>query len=202
MSRKTLLLILFLALIVGSLTFVLVIRPRLSSPKIESEVKSETTVNLTEWVDPAGFKFSYPAGLVLDPHQEDQENYAHLELVSSKNSGRLIIWSQATEDSDLEEWVASQPEDIQILDTELAGLPAKKMAFAEPQKLVVAAIDVDALVLIEMYPESAAAYWQKVYDQIFASFEFIPLEGEAVESAPVAPPAGGQVIEEAEEVIE
>lgn len=213
MSRKTLLLVLFLALIVGGFTFFLVIRPRLSSPKKESEVKSETTVDLTEWVDPSGFKFSYPKDLALDPHREDQENYAHLELVSTENSGlsageagRLIIWVQKTEDSDLEGWVADQPQNIQVLDTELGGLPAKKMAFSAPQKLVTAAVDVDALVLIEMYPGSAAAYWQKVYDQVIASFEFVAIEGDKVETAPAqtvpAAPAGRQVIEEAEEVIE
>lgn len=216
MSRKTLLLVLFLALIVGGFTFFLVIRPRLSSPKKEPEVKSETPVALTEWVDPAGFKFSYPKDLALDPHREDQENYAHLELVSTENSGlpvgeagRLIIWVQDTEDSDLEKWVANQPQDIQVFETELGGLPAKKMAFSVPQKLVIAAIDVDALVLIEMYPESAVAYWQKVYDQIIASFEFVAIEGDKAETAPAktAPAkspvgSGGQVIEEAEEVIE
>lgn len=210
MSKKTLFLILGLALIIGGLAFVFVFQSRLLNPGREAEVESEETVNLTEWVDPAGFKFSYPEDLILDTHQEDKENYAHLELVSNEYSGRIIIWVQPTDYADIDQWAAEQAEAAQVLETELGGFLAKKAAFSDPQKLVTAAIDIDALVLIEMEPDSEN-YFQKAYDQIIASFEFIPLEDETVESVPVLPPAGGggpglpagsQVIEEAEEVIE
>jgi len=166
-----------------------------TGPTVESEVK------LTTWEDPAGFSFSYPENIAIDPHEEDKENYAHLELTSPSDSeGKIIIWVKETDYTDIEDWVEEASRDVQVLDTELDGEPAKKIAYSDPQKLVTAAIDIDALVLIEMTPDDQD-YWQAVYDQILKSFTFIPLEGEAT-TAPAPAESSGGIIEEPEEVIE
>lgn len=166
-----------------------------TGPTVESEVK------LTTWEDPAGFSFSYPDNIAIDPHEEDKENYAHLELTSPSDSeGKIIIWVKETDYTDIEDWVEEASRDVQVLDTELDGEPAKKIAYSDPQKLVTAAIDIDALVLIEMTPDDQD-YWQAVYDQILKSFTFIPLEGE-VTTAPAPVESSGGIIEELEEVIE
>lgn len=166
-----------------------------TGPTVESEVK------LTTWEDPAGFSFSYPENIAIDPHEEDEENYAHLELISPSDSeGKIIIWVKETDYTDIEDWVEEASRDVQVLDTELDGEPAKKIAYSDPQKLVTAAIDIDALVLIEMTPDDQD-YWQAVYDQILKSFTFIPLEGEAT-TAPAPAESSGGIIEEPEEVIE
>lgn len=166
-----------------------------AGPTVESEVK------LTTWEDPAGFSFSYPENIAIDPHEEDKENYAHLELTSPSDSeGKIIIWVRETDYTDIEDWVEEASRDVQVLDTELDGEPAKKIAYSDPQKLVTAAIDIDALVLIEMTPDDQG-YWQAVYDQVLKSFTFIPLEGEAT-TAPAPAESSGGIIEESEEVIE
>lgn len=161
-------------------------------------------VKLVTWEDPAGFSFDYPENIGIDPHEEDEENYAHLELTSPDHPGGIIIWVKETIYNNIKDWVEKEAtEGSQILDSELGGQPAKKIASSEPRKLVTATIDVDALVLIEMIPDGEG-YWQEVYDQVIGSFAFIPLgDEEAVAPGPWEGAGGaGGIIEEAEEVIE
>src|SRR3990167_11111285 len=47
---------------------------------------------LATWTDQSEFSFQYPKSLKLNPHDEDTENYAHVELTSSTYPGNLIIW--------------------------------------------------------------------------------------------------------------
>jgi hypothetical protein len=107
----------------------------------------------------------------------------------------------------VEEWAsfdfAQDKSSGQVFDSELGGKLAKKIAYMSPKKLVVAAIDVDVLVLIEVMPEDN--WWEDVYNQILLSFEFTPLAGEPTSAAPgpwEGTGGGGGVIEEEEEVVE
>ena len=208
MNKKTGIFIAVLSLLVGVLTFVFFIQPKLINHKKEPVVKSEKTVDLISWEDPAGFQFSYPENLKIDSHEEDEENYAHLELTSLEHSGRILIWVKETTYTDLEDWLEKEVGiDTQVLDSELAGRPAKKIAYSQPQRLTTVIIDVDALILVEMEPDPEGRF-QKVYDQILQSFELIPLEGEppfaeaSEGQVEFGPAGGGQIIEEPEEVIE
>jgi len=159
---------------------------------------------LLTWEDPAGFKFSYPNEIKINPHEEDTANYAHLELTSTNHSGGILIWMKDTNYKDLEDWTKKEATgDAQIFDSELGGKPAKKVAYVSPKKLVVATIDVDVLVLVEVSLDEEG-YWQGVSDQILSSFEFIPLAGEekAAPGAWEGTGGGGGVIEEEEEIVE
>ena len=159
---------------------------------------------LLTWEDPAGFKFSYPDGIKINPHEEDTANYAHLELTSTGHSGGILIWMKDTNYKDLEDWTKKEATGgAQVFDSELGGKPAKKVAYVSPQKLVVATIDVDVLVLVEVSLDEEG-YWQGVYEEILSSFEFIPLGGEArpTSTAPGPGQGGGGVIEEEEEIVE
>ena len=160
---------------------------------------------LLTWEDPAGFKFSYSDGIKINPHEEDTANYAHLELTSTGHLGGILIWMKDTNYKDLEDWTKKDPSASsgQVFDSELGGKPAKKVAYMSPQKLVVATIDVDVLVLVEVSLDEEG-YWQGVNDQILSSLEFIPLGGEAEPSstAPGSGQGGGGVIEEEEEIVE
>ena len=49
---------------------------------------------LVVWDDPAGFTFEYPQDLKVDKHDEDKENYAHVELTSPGRQGRVIVWAK------------------------------------------------------------------------------------------------------------
>jgi hypothetical protein len=156
------------------------------------------------WEDQAGFSFLYPEEIEIDPHEEDTENYAHLELTSVEHPGRILIWVKETGYQDVDSWVDEEASSGgQILDTQLGEESAKKIAYSDPEKLVVAAIDVDALVLLEMEPKEEE-FWPEIFNQILESFAFIPIEGEEV-AEPAddgGVPAGSGVIWEAEEVIE
>jgi hypothetical protein len=156
------------------------------------------------WEDQAGFSFLYPEEIEIDPHEEDAESYAHLELTSADHPGRILIWVKETDYQDIGSWADEEASPGgQILDTQLGEESAKKIAYSDPEKLVVAAIDVDALVLLEMEP-GEEGYWQEIFDQILESFAFIPIEGEEVAEPAEdgGASAGSGVIWEVEEVIE
>ena len=173
----------------------------LVSPLGEQEEKED--FSLVDWEDPAGFKFAYPDVLEIDPHEEDEENYAHLELTSQDHSGSILIWMKDTDYEDLDEWLAGEQIETLAFDSELGGESAKKITYNEPRKLITAVIDVDVLVLIEVMPEDN--WWEEVANQILDSFEFIPL---AIEQDQTPQPAannsytGSGIIEEAEEILE
>ena len=205
MNKKTLIIaILIIAFILaGVIVWQLKKNSSLINPTTGPSVESSSAVKLTLWEDAAGFSFSYPEDIRIDHHEEDEENYAHLELTTPLHEGKIIILVKETEYVDIETWSEETNIEAQVLDTELGAKPAKKMAYTDPQKIVTAAVDVDALVLIEMIPDKEG-YWSKVYDQILKSFTFIPLEGEAssAETSEGQGGAGANIIEEAEEVIE
>lgn len=188
-------------LTVGVVAIVRLKKQSILSPLGETPTQK---AQLSSWEDPAGFKFSYPAEVKIDPHEEDTLNYAHLELTTTNHSGGILIWMKDTNYKDLEDWTKKEATGgAQVFDSELGGKPAKKIAYMSPKKLVVATIDVDVLVLVEVSLDEEG-YWQGVSDQILSSFEFIPLEGEArpTSTAPGSRQGGGGVIEEEEEIVE
>lgn len=201
-KKNRLLVVIIIIVFVSGLGLIIYKVKQSTSPLVGPIVKENEAPKLITWEDPAGFSFSYPQKIEIDPHEEDKENYAHLELTSLGHSGKIMIWVKETDYLEIEDWAEEEVIDgVQVFDTELGGEPAKKIAYTEPEKLVVAAIDVDALVLIEMFPDEES-YWQKIYNQILDSFTFIPLEGE---EAPAPATTGGGdegIIWEAEEVIE
>lgn len=191
-------------LVIAGAVFIFQLKKAPSVISPVGELEKEPEVKLATWEDPAGFSFSYPQDLEIDSHEEDRQNYAHLELTSADREGKILIWVKDTNYSTIDAWVKGEAgEKEQIFDTELSGEPAKKVAYSEPGKLVTATIDVDALVLVEMFPDEEG-YWQGVYDQVLTSFTFVPLEGEeAVAPAPwEGPGEAGGIIEEPEEMIE
>lgn len=209
MNKKTLsvLLVVFIALLIGG-TIIYFKTKKKSTPLSPTYTIKETgkEVKLLQWEDPAGFKFSYPESIEIDSHEEDSENYAHLELTSPDREGKIIILMSDTNYSDIESWAKKESGEGQVIDTELAGSPAKKVAFTHPERILVAAIDIDVLIAIEMTPDEKN-FWQGIFNKILASFELIPLEGETTpiprsDGGGVSSGGGGQIIEEAEEVIE
>ena len=176
-----------------------------NSSLINPLIQNEEGANLKTWEDPAGFQFSYPEGITIDNHEEDEENYAHLELTEKNHPGKILIWMKDKVEKNLEVWAANQTGNPQVFDSELAGQPAKKLAFSLPQKLVTAAFDQEVIILVEVFPEDE--WWQETYQQVIDSFELIPLAGED-KSKVNAPGAwqgsggGAGIIDEGEEIVE
>ena len=216
MNKKTLIIaavILLSLIILGIVIFLIIgkkektaVEPVFKTETEEIEEAPKETKTLI-WTDPAGFKFSYPKEIKIDPHQEDSQNYAHLELTSVGKDGKILIYLKETKYSNLADWVKREASGSSVLDTQIGGKAAKKAAYLAPEKLIAAAIDVDALLTIEMTPDKGG-YWQQVYNGIVSSFEFTPLAGDksgstsnSSGSQPVGNNSSG-VIQEAEEVIE
>jgi hypothetical protein len=191
-------LVILLLVLAGVIVFVSF---KKTGPLVSPVTQEEEEVKLLTWEDQAGFSFLYPEDVEIDPHPEDKVNYAHLELTSPDYSGRIFIFVKETDFAQIDDWVEKEASlGAQVLDTNLGGEPAKKVAYTDPEKMVVSAIDVDALVLLELEPDSGG-FWQGVFDQILSSWAFIPIEGEEVAPVGGEAPSDG-IIWETEETIE
>ena len=207
MSKKNwLILSLALAIVfIGGGAF-LFFNPLEKDSSLLNPLSQSEEVKLKTWEDPAGFKFSYPEGIEIDNHEEDEENYAYLELTDKNHPGKILVWMKDKVEKNLDDWIESNlPTGGQIFDSELAGQPAKKVTFASPKKMVTAAFDEEVIILVEVFPENE--WWLEVYQQVLSSFELIPLAGEdkSVLNAPGAwqgSGGGSGIIDEGEEIIE
>jgi hypothetical protein len=155
-------------------------RQRLFFPK---KVQNQTEVSvsptpkeeLVTWDDPAGFSFQYPKGLTVDKHDEDQENYAHVELTSPTHKGRVIVWGKDTTATTIAQWLKNEKslKDAVSVDTTLGGNEAKKVMVKVPiKKQITATLDEDILVMVETELVEEE-FWQSVNDTIVGNFSFI-----------------------------
>lgn len=168
------------------------------SPAVELEKPEEILAPLVTWEDPAGFSFDYPGDLQTDSHEEDKENYAHLELTDENHSGGIIIWMKDSNYKKVEDWVDSEDRVLtsQVFDIALGGHDAKKLVLAN-EGILTAALDQEVIALVEMLPGDVQ-FWQPIYDQVIKSFQFIPLPTKIPQ-----PQTGGTTeIWEEEEVVE
>ncbi|MBL7159808.1 hypothetical protein ISS85_04985 [Candidatus Microgenomates bacterium] len=207
-----------IAVVVGILVFgliILVVRSKrgdgVKSPLGDIQnAQDELEGELILWDDEAGFTFEYPEDLYVDDHPEDMENYAHLEITSTKElDGKILILVNDATTETIDDWLEESEEATQAstIDTTLAETDAKKLLFKDPKKVLTAVIDpYEALFLIELEP-GEGKYWTKVYDQILESFAFKPLTEEEEEilgesGGDGGGGGGGNVVYEEEEVIE
>ncbi len=148
-----------------------------SKIKVVSPVSQQASVSispiqeeLTTWEDPSEFSFSYPKVLKLNPHDEDQKNYAHLELTSETHTGRIILWVKDTNETSIDSW-AKKNDAEGALDTTLGEEKAKKVLLTDPsQKIITSALHNGYLYQVE--GETGDDYWKKVYEDILTSYKF------------------------------
>lgn len=193
----------------GLLTGIFLWKTKYSRPVVSpitslSNTDSTPTSALTTWEDPAGFTFSYPEGLTVDPHPEDQENYAHVEFTSPSHPGRVIVWAKdlPAGNQRLEAWIKENKlyAGATLIDSTFVGQPAKKILLATtPQQRHVVAY-VDGLLFIVEVSLDDSAFWSGVADQIVDTFAIVPLQEEA-ESVGAAP-ASDFIEADEEEIIE
>jgi hypothetical protein len=133
-------------------------------------------VDMTTWNDPAGFSFQYPKELSVNTHQDDNNNYAHVELTNSAHPGSVIVWASdlTAGVTTLDSWVKKLYSASTSIDTTLGGEPAKKILVASPSaKLIVGTIS-DSLLFYVDGTLTDKAYWQSVEDTVAKSFAFTP----------------------------
>lgn len=174
------------------------------SPKGEDTAAKPTpTPTLVTWDDPAGFSAQYPDGLTVNKHDEDKDNYAHVEFTNAAHPGGLIIWVK-----DLPKGITttaswgkkmSASSSAILFDTTIGGQPAQKVLNSSPNKTVAVGAVYDGVLWTVETNLADASYWQSVHDTIVGSFTFKPVSTPAAAAA--APDASDQPVDE-EEVIQ
>jgi hypothetical protein len=132
------------------------------------------SVDLTTWADDAGFSFQYPKDLNVNKHEEDNDNYAHVELTNKDHQGNIIVWVKdlPVGVTTLDSLVKKIYPTATFIDTTLGGEPAKKILVSKPVKtLTVGTISENLLFMVEG-TLTDSVYWQKIHDTITNSFAF------------------------------
>ncbi|MEK7544465.1 MAG: hypothetical protein AAB557_06430 [Patescibacteria group bacterium] len=165
-----------------------------------------TPAQLLAWNDPNGFSFQYPEGLVVNKHDEDKENYSHVEFTSPDHPGRLIVWGKdpGRGVTDAASWVSQEKRFIgaSLLDTTLGGQQAKKVMVDGVTRVLVVGALYDGIVWSVEAALEDADFWTGVHTTIINSFAFIPVKepGSSATSEPA--PAVDDVVVDEEEVVE
>ncbi len=165
-----------------------------------------TPAPLLTWADPNGFTFQYPEGLAVNKHDEDKENYAHLEFTHPEHPGKLIVWGKdpARGVTDAASWVKNEKRftGASALDTELGGQAGKKVMVEGVTRMLVVGTLYDSIVWSVEATLDDAQFWTGVHTTIADSFKFVSVKepGSAASSEPAAAPDDVAVDEE--EVVE
>jgi len=155
------------------------------------------------WDDPAGFSFKYPKGIVIDKHDEDKENYAHIEMTKSDTPGTIMIWAKDTNAASLDAWIKSDKtlKQASSIDTTLGGLEGKKIMLKEPQEKLITGTITDAILFTVEAEPKESDFWKSTYTTIVESFTFGSDTKKSSEGAATSEDSGGGFADE-EEVLE
>jgi hypothetical protein len=166
-----------------------------SPQSADASVSPTAAPKMLTWSDPAGFTFTYPDTVSLNKHDEDQVNYAHVELTNTGHPGNIIVWvkdvppgvtttaSWVTKDASLSAGL--------LFDTTLGGQPAKQIIITSPQKReVTGAVYDGALFYIETFP-GTDTYWKDIATDLTKSFAFQPVQDSSAASSQGAAASSG-----------
>lgn len=154
-------------------------------------------IEYATWKDPLGVSFSYPKDAVIDNHDEDKENYMHVEITSATHSGGLVLWAKDFPKgiTNLSLWAKKETATGSgiIVDTTVNDIDAKKIMVGDQRARI--GVIYDGLLFEVDATFDEKGYWKEVFDTTLSSFTFYPLMG----SAPSGD-TGGSIDEE--EVLE
>ncbi len=127
------------------------------------------------WDDPAQFSFQYPKSLSLNSHNDDQINFAHVELTSATHAGNLVVWVKDTTVDTVDNWIIKEKIKNSI-DSNLDGLPAKKVFISgDVNKVTISAVRNGYLYQIEVNLTDSD-FWNKIFEKVTSSFKFTSSE--------------------------
>lgn len=165
-----------------------------------------TPVKLLTWNDPNGFSFQYPEGLVVNKHDEDKENYAHLEFTHPAHPGNSIVWGKDPTRgvTDTTSWVKNEKRFIgaAILDTVLGEKPGKKAILEGVTRMLVTGTVFDSIVWTIEAKLEDAEFWTNTQGIIVNSFVFAAPKASVSESSAEPAPAAEDVAVDEEEIVE
>ena len=197
-------------LIVGVILLILISVSGLSFGrflKMKQSGKSQTQslsatpvpVEMETWEDPSEFSFKYPKNLKLDPHTEDNENYAHIELTEPGSPGSIILWTKDTNYKTVDDYISGNKIES-FIGSSLGDLPAVKILDSTDNKKY-------SLITIRngyLYQIEVNGGWTDTFNLIIDSYKFSEskaLEKPATDNFQQAPAASEEIYSE-EEVIE
>jgi len=209
-SRKKFLI--FTGLIIGLLLAVaLIFFWKAKSAKVVSPVGQEVespgqavlpSKNYLVYQDAAGFSFEYPDNVTISEKDIDETvGYAKLELNSADVVGGIKIAVVDSKLSKAADWFENnnvEIADFKINKKELADLEA--VEGRNDKKILLIALDKKVLFVFEVDLDKDG-FWQKVYDQLSATFQFALPEKESPPAAAGSDGSSG-IIFEGEEIIE
>lgn len=210
LKQKKVLIILAVVVVISVIGGLLWFRSRqtasevLSPTEQTSEVTpAQTGANLLTWNDQAGFTFQYQPGIKINKHDEDQGNYAHLDLYLDSKDGVVKILASDTKYKTAEEWAnkekKSSQAEVEIMEATLSGKSARKITFSDTQTTTIGVVDEGLLFTIKLEPDKEG-YWQKIFDQTVSTFTLVyPTAAPSSQGSSAADDSS--VIEE-EEIIE
>ena len=177
-----------------------------SVPIEQAATPTPTPAPLLTWNDPNGFTFQYPEGLSVNIHDEDKENYAHLEFSHPDHPGKLIVWGKdpVRGVTDTAGWVKNEKRftGAGVLDTEMGGQKAAKVIVDGVTRILVSGTVYDSIVWSVETTLEDADFWSKVHTTITDSFIFVSVKEPG--SQAVSEPAAAEETQAAdeEEVVE
>ena len=177
-----------------------------SVPAPQTAVPTPSPTQLLTWNDPNGFNFEYPERLVVNKHDEDKENYAHLEFTHPDHPGKLIVWGKdpAKGVTDTAGWVKNEKRftGASALDTEMGGQKAAKIMVEGVTRMLVSGTVYDGIVWSVEATLEDTDFWSKVHTAVTDSFSFVSVKepGSEATSEP-ASVVETQAVDE-EEVVE
>lgn len=179
-----------------------IISPVSEETQIPSPTVKLPSKSLKEYEDASGFKFSYPADLILSAKEIPQNVYADLEITSPEASGSVFLKVTDSKLKSLDDWFLENKEatrSFEVREIKLADITAKEVK--KEDEIFTLALDQGALFTIEVNPANEREFWNRVYRTFISTFMFVPQEsGQTKESQ--LPAAGGEIIFEGEEIIE
>lgn len=181
---------------IGAVTYMLVSPVKTQTPSEVLVKEDAPKLKLLTWDDPAGFTFSYPEGVVVNKHEEDQENYAHVEMTHPDHKGSLIVWAKDLPAgvTDVATWVKKDPQLSKgvSLDTSLGDSVAEKTLVTNPEKRMVIGTIYDGLLFYVESTLTDEAYWEAAINTVTGSFVFKPTETSGQSAPPASPNSAGQ----------
>lgn len=161
-------------------------------------------IEYATWKDPLGITFSYPVDATIDKHDEDKENYMHVEITSATHSGGLVLWAKDLPKgvTDLLSWAKKEIATGSgvIIDTTLGKVDAKKILFGTDKVRI--GVVYDGLVFEIEGNLDTGGYWKDVLETTISSYIFYPIEGSGQASPPSDVSGDTGVSVDEEEVLE
>ncbi len=166
--------------------------------------KKVVSGKLKEYIDPSGFKFSYPEEFLITAKEAtDQSTYSHLEITSPKVSGQISIRVADSSLKTIDDWFENNKISTktgEVKNIKLADLEARQ--FKSKDELITIALDEGVLFTITVDPKENKDLWFATNKKIIDTFLFVaPPEEDTNNSIPVDE-SSDEVIFEGEEIIE